>query len=203
MRKLLCIACLLFASVGCGKPEREEPVARTASTTKPAPVHSVLDLEGAEVDPFEPASEARVFVFVTTDCPIANRYAPELERMYQEFTKRGVEFSLVYPNAADTVEKIIAHKTDYGLTARPLRDSKHTLARKVGVTVTPEAAVFDAADKLVYCGRIDDWYVDFGKNRKQPTTHELRDAVDAVIAGEPVAAPRVKAVGCYISELDE
>jgi hypothetical protein len=64
--------------------------------------------------------------------------------------------------------------------------------------VTPEAAVFDAAGRLAYHGRIDDRYVDFGVDRPSPTTHDLADAVTAVIAGAPVPRATSPAVGCAI-----
>ena len=66
--------------------------------------------------------------------------------------------------------------------------------------ITPEAAVFNREGKLIYHGRIDNWYVEFGRSRPAPTTHELSDAIDAAIAGKPLANPAVKGVGCYISK---
>jgi hypothetical protein len=67
--------------------------------------------------------------------------------------------------------------------------------------VTPESVVFNARREIVYRGRIDDLYVDFGKSRPEPTTHELADAVEAVANGQPVRVGSTKAVGCYISDL--
>ena len=55
--------------------------------------------------------------------------------------------------------------------------------------------------ELVYRGRIDDRYVDFGNTRARATQHDLRQALDAVLSGEPVANPRTKAVGCFIADL--
>ncbi len=64
--------------------------------------------------------------------------------------------------------------------------------------MTPEVALFDAAGRLAYLGRIDDRYVDFGVDRPAPATHDLAEALDAVLAGRPVAVPRTHAVGCAI-----
>ena len=64
--------------------------------------------------------------------------------------------------------------------------------------MTPEAAVFDGVGRLAYHGRIDDRYVDFGVDRPAPTTHDLADAVTAVLAGAPVSRAAVPAVGCTI-----
>ena len=77
-------------------------------------------------------------------------------------------------------------------------DPQGQLASRALATVTPEAAVFDRDGHLAYHGRIDDRYVDFGVDRLAPTTHDLADAVTAVLAGAPVARAAVPAVGCAI-----
>jgi hypothetical protein len=79
-----------------------------------------------------------------------------------------------------------------------LIDRRHELVRQLGATVTPEAAVIGAHGELLYRGRIDDGYVSLGKRRFEATTHDLRDALEAVLAGKPVAAPRTATVGCAI-----
>jgi hypothetical protein len=53
----------------------------------------------------------------------------------------------------------------------------------------------------VYHGRIDDRFIDFGKSRTQPTTHDLSSAIEAVLAGKQVSSAVTKAIGCYISDL--
>ena len=78
----------------------------------------------------------------------------------------------------------------------------HTLVKMTGATVTPEAVVFDSRRKIAYRGRIDDLYISFGQARDAATTHELADALEAVLAGKTVAEPATKAVGCYIGDLD-
>lgn len=222
-RLLLGILLLVIAAIqtGCNSSTPEAETSRSASglatdtsprdsaaiAASPAAVSEprsdeILDPDGNVTDPFTGDMPARVFVFVTTDCPIANRYAPELKRLSDEFSKLDVGLFLVYPNAADTPEKIRQHIIEYEHTATPLVDINHALVRKVEATVTPQAAVFDADNKLVYSGCIDNWYVDFGKNRREATTHELRDAVTAILENRPIPAARVKPVGCYIPELD-
>ena len=67
--------------------------------------------------------------------------------------------------------------------------------------MTPEAVVFDRDDQLVYRGRIDDRYVDFGQARPEPTQRDLETAIDAVLDGLPVAHQVTEAVGCPIADL--
>jgi hypothetical protein len=54
---------------------------------------------------------------------------------------------------------------------------------------------------LVYSGRIDDRYVDFGKARQAASTHDLEAAIANTLAGKPVAQARTRAVGCYLTDL--
>jgi hypothetical protein len=161
------------------------------------------DLEGRPRDPLaESAGKVTVLTFVRTDCPISNRYAPTLRTLCREFTARGAEFYLVYPDSAATAEEIQAHLEEYGWGMAAVRDPQHALVRRAGATITPEAAVFDARGKLVYHGRIDDRHVDFGQARPAPTTHDLRDAIVAALDGTRVETPVTEAVGCFIADLE-
>src|SRR6185436_618162 len=123
-------------------------------------------------------TKAIVFLFTSTDCPISNRYAPEVRRLATLFAPQGVVFRLVYPNPADKRPAILEHMTAfaYAGAAQALRDPKHALAKFTGVTVTPEAAVY-AGGRIVYHGRIDDRYVDLGVERPAPTVHDLKDVL--------------------------
>ena len=84
----------------------------TAATAFGA-VSGTVDLGGNAVDPFAAAAKVRVFVFVRTDCPVSNRYAPELKRLNDEFAARGAAFSLVYADPAQTSEGIRQHIEEY------------------------------------------------------------------------------------------
>lgn len=161
----------------------------------------LLDLSGHEVDPFASAqARAVVFLFIRTDCPISNRYAPEVRRLHQKFAARGVAFRLVYPDRDESVEMIRQHVKAYGYRLEVLRDPRHALVRLAGVRVTPEAAVF-VGGRMVYRGRIDDRFVAFGKARPQPTAHDLEMALEAILDRRPVAVERTTAIGCFIPEL--
>ncbi|MEC8337167.1 MAG: redoxin, partial [Planctomycetota bacterium] len=75
------------------------------------------------------------------------------------------------------------------------------LVQQMGVRVTPEAAVLDRSGRLVYRGRIDDRFVDFGKTRQAPTRNDLQIAIQEVLAGSAVQVPATKAIGCFIADL--
>ena len=122
-----------------------------------------------------------MFLFTSTDCPISNRYAPEVRRLEELFGPKGVAFRLVYPNPAEPAAAIREHMSAfaYGEAAVALRDPAHALVKFVHATVTPEAAVY-AGGRVVYRGRIDDRHVDLGVDRPAATTRDLADALSAV-----------------------
>ena len=159
---------------------------------------AVVGLDGRAVAPLASAASATVLLFTAVDCPISGRYAPEIRRVAAHYAGDGVQVWLVYPNAGELPAAVRAHAAafDYGLPVA--LDPGGVLAVRAEVTVTPEVAVFDRAGALAYRGRIDDRYLDFGVDRPQPTTHDLADALAAVLAGRPVPVARTHAVGCAI-----
>lgn len=162
----------------------------------------LIDVEGRTADPLAPLSTgATVLVFVRTDCPISNRYAPELRRLQERFSSRGVRFWMVYPERGAKSDLIRRHASEFQLPGRVIADPAQDLAKRSKVRVTPEAAVFSARGELVYHGRIDDRYVDFGKARPVPTRYDLEEALAAVLAGKPAKTAATKAVGCALEGL--
>jgi AhpC/TSA family protein len=156
------------------------------------------DLDGNVVDPFAGAPRATVLAFVATECPISNRYAPELARVYAEFAPRGARFYLVYPLSGESNPTVRQHARDFGYPFGALRDPGHRLVARAQVSVTPEVAVFASDGKLAYHGRIDDRQVDFGKARAEPTTRDLELALQAVLAGHSPDTPSAPPIGCSI-----
>ena len=132
------------------------------------------------------AGDVQVFLFARTDCPAMNQYAPELRRVARDFQGRHVAFYLVYPEPEENKRAIENHMAEFALLGTPLRDPDHQLQKRTHATVTPEAAVFDAAGNLKYHGR----------------TEDLEDAISAVIAGKPVTRPETKATGCSLADFN-
>ena len=140
-----------------------------------------------------------VYVFTTTDCPIANRYAPEIQRLaakYQQFAR----FVLVYPVATDTPPMIIEHQKKFAYVLDSIRDTDQKLVKLTGVTVSPEVAVMRGT-RLLYRGRVDDRYIELGQERANPTRRDLEAALDLITTGRPVAVKQTRAVGCILADL--
>lgn len=162
------------------------------------------EIGGRRVDPFgQEEAKAVVLIFVSTVCPIANRYAPELTRLYEAFQPKQVAFWLVYADSSETPEQIRRHRDEYQLHMPAILDPDHRLVRFCHATRTPEAVVFTADRQQRYRGRIDDRFTDYGKSREFASQHDLQDALDAILAGKAVPLPVTDAIGCYIPGVEE
>jgi len=164
---------------------------------EPAAVR-LKDLAGKVVEPLAKHREKiTVLFFLTTECPIGNRYAPEINRIVQHYKGQGVTCHAVY--AYETAAEIAEHQREYKFALGALLDPELKLAKLTGATVTPEACLLGPGGKILYRGRIDDRAVKYGTVRLEPRVRDLRLALDAVLAGKPVAKKFTEPIGCYIS----
>jgi hypothetical protein len=175
-------------------------VAEDVSTTRPTSP-TLTDLEGIPRQPLCPAKDrAAVLIFIRTDCPVSNTYAPEINRLVKEYRPKKIGFYVIYTIKDLSESDALRHVKLYGYSCPALIDLRHELVDAVGATVTPEAAVVGGDGKLLYRGRIDDLFVGLGRQRYEATTHELRDALDALLAGRQPDLKFTRAVGCAITK---
>jgi hypothetical protein len=161
---------------------------------------AIRDLDGRLRHPFEPAGAATLLVFLTSDCPISNAYAPEIQDVCRTYATKGIDCLLLYEDPRIATAAARAHLDAYRYSGTSAAiDGDRAIARAAGASVTPEAVLIDAAGATRYRGRIDNLYVDLGRRRHAATVHDLRDAIDALLAGRPIAQPRTEAFGCYIT----
>ena len=132
---------------------RERAKCQGGTGEVPAALDGVIDLAGHSVNPFGAKTKVTVLIFLNPDCPISNRYAPEIQRLAKAFEPKDATFWLVYPDPDLWIETIQKHLKEYGYSLRALRDPRHVLVKRSHAQVTPEAAVFTADDRLVYRGR--------------------------------------------------
>jgi peroxiredoxin len=134
-----------------------------------------------------------VLIFVAVQCPVSNAYNERMEKLAQDFKARGINVVGINSNAAESAEAVKAHAATKHLTFPILKDAGNKVADQLGATVTPEAYFLDANNKLVYRGRIDN-----SRQGDQITATELRDALEASLAGKPVTKTVATAFGCSI-----
>jgi len=164
---------------------------------------SLKDAHGAEHSSAEfSKAKATVLMFVATDCPNSNTYAPVLARLHGEFATRGVAFFNVYSDPSESASTVRKHDADFLTPFAALLDPHQTLARQTGARSTPEAVILDPDGKVLYRGRVDDRFVAFGKTRYQPTENDLQEALEAILSAHAVPHPVTRTVGCAIPGIE-
>jgi peroxiredoxin len=175
------------------------PVAIIGCTLAAAPSFSLLDTSGKSyTDSDLNRHKATVFLFVATDCPNSNTYAPVLARLYREYSAQDVAFFNVYSDPSETADAVRKHDAEFGVPFPALLDPQHVLASQTGARSTPEAVVLGPDGRELYRGRVDNRFVALGKTRFSPTEEDLREALEAILQNKPVPHPVTKVLGCAI-----
>lgn len=153
-----------------------------------------IAVSGISISPSN--TKATVIMFVSTKCPISNDYTERMNAVYKEYSTKGVQFLFVNANNNEDVAEIAEHSQANGIIYKVYKDANNALADKFGASVTPEAYVFDQSGTLQYHG-----YVDDSRNPARIRVRGLRNALDAVMAGQPVQMKQSKAFGCTIKRV--
>jgi peroxiredoxin len=137
---------------------------------------------------------ATVVMFISTRCPYSNGYNDRMERLDKDYASRGVRFLGVNSNVNEPSSEVVSHARLHGFTFAVLKDDASRVADLYGASHTPEIFVVDRSGVLRYHGRIDENAQD-AAGVKSP---DLRNALEALLAGRPVPAAETKAFGCSI-----
>lgn len=141
-----------------------------------------------------------VYIFLLEDCVISQNFTPLLNKLSKEYKSKKVGFIGLFPNSFSKDSTIKAFASKYNIEFPLKTDHYQKMTRKLGVTVTPEVAVFDhKKDVLLYRGRINNQYERVGKRRSKPTSSELENVIKAWVEGNPLAFFETKAIGCFIN----
>ncbi len=138
-----------------------------------------------------------VLIFISVQCPVSNGYNERMEKLANDYKAKGVNVIGINSNATEPISAVKAHAADKHFTFAVLKDDGNKIADRFGATRTPEVYVIDASGKLVYHGRIDN-----AKDMSQVSSSELREALDATLAGKPVAKTTANAFGCSIKRAE-
>ncbi|HWW74300.1 MAG TPA: thioredoxin family protein [Pyrinomonadaceae bacterium] len=134
-----------------------------------------------------------VLIFIATRCPVSNGYNERMAKLAADYKAKGVNVVGINSNSTEPASEVKSHAAEKGLAFTILKDAGNVIADRFDAQVTPEAYLLDASGKLVYHGRIDN-----SRAGDAITSSELREALDAVLAGKPVEKAEVKAFGCTI-----
>ena len=136
---------------------------------------------------------ALVLVFLSTQCPVSKSYVSRLQALEKEYAGRGVLIVGVNSNYEESRSAVLRQARERGFSFPMVKDASAELARRLGATVTPEAILIDRSGVLRYRGRIDDQRIATDVKRR-----DLRNALDAVLAGRPVPIAETTPFGCTI-----
>ena len=201
MKKLYSLALIVVAVVAVAAAVRATSDAGAARDAKAAiAIGSVVedftlpDTDGREHTLASlKGSKGTVIIFMATQCPVSNAYNERMQKLYADYGARGVNVVGINSNVRELAPEVKKHAADKGLKFTILKDTGNRIADRFDAQYTPEAYLIDASGKLVYHGRIDN-----SRSGDSITSTDLRDAVDAVLAGKPVEKPEVKGFGCTI-----
>jgi len=134
-----------------------------------------------------------VLLFIAVQCPVSNAYNERMEKLAQDYKARGINVIGINSNVKEDAAAVKAHAAEHNYTFTILKDPDNKIADKLGASVTPEAYFLDANNKLLYHGRIDN-----ARNADQVQTTDLRNALEAALAGKAIEKTEAKAFGCTI-----
>ena len=191
---LIALALAAFAALPCDASAADTPsgvaIGATVEDFKlpdaSGRASSLSSLKGAK---------GTVLIFISVQCPVSNAYNERMEKLARDYKARGVNVIGINSNATEAAEAVKQHATEHGFTFTVLKDAGNKIADRLGARVTPEAYFLDADNKLVYRGRIDNADPRRGGD---VTSDDLRDAIEATLAGKPVVKNEGLAFGCSI-----
>jgi peroxiredoxin len=176
----------------------------------PAPDFSLPDTDGNTVslDDFKDA-KALLVMFICNHCPYVVHLADELARLGKDYQPKGVAVVAVSANdvashPADSPAKMQEEKAARGYTFPYLYDGSQAVAKAYTAACTPDFFLFDADQKLVYRGQLDDTRPtrissgNYDSDQSPSNGKDLRAALDAVLSGQPVSSEQIPSMGCNI-----
>ncbi|MBX3119516.1 MAG: hypothetical protein KF784_10650 [Fimbriimonadaceae bacterium] len=146
----------------------------------------------------KPKPTGSVVLFLSTDCPIAQRYAPRINALYETYVPKGIEFKAYFPNEMETTNRCQTFLSERECEVPFELDLGGARAKAEGVTTVPTIIIFDAKGKKVYQGAIDD--------SKDPTlvkNHYAKDTLAALAAGKSPKYRKTDVVGCLLMAGEE
>ena len=146
--------------------------------------------------------KAFVILFVDAECPVAALYVPTLIEWHRKYADQGVQFLAIDSSRQDAFVSVSAFAQERDVPFPVLKDFDQQVADAFGARRTPEAFLLDAHRVIRYHGRIDDQHK-VGVSRDKPTSRDLLQALDELLAGKPITNPQTEVSGCPIERSAE
>ena len=143
--------------------------------------------------------QALIVIFSCNHCPYVQAYEDRMIELQKIYGPQGVQIAAINSNDAknypeDSFENMVRRAREKKFNFLYLRDESQAVAKAYGATHTPHIFLFDQVRALRYTGKIDDNWKDPAQVKKR----HLREALDAILVGNPVTEPETFAIGCTI-----
>lgn len=143
-----------------------------------------------------PSGDVTVILFLSTVCPISKAYTDRIQGLFSRYAGKPVRFVLLNSNVNETEEETRVYSQDAGFPVALRQDASNVIADRYNARLTPEAVLLDDTGKVRYQGAIDD-----ARNPARVKVEALRQAIDAVLAKQPVPLESLRAFGCSIKRV--
>jgi len=181
-------------------------MARTESTMLPlgtaAPDFALPDVTSGAVNKLNDFAgrDALLVMFICQHCPFVQHVQKQLAQLGKDYQGKSIGVVAISSNDAETFpedgpEGLREQAAEYGFIFPYLFDESQEVARSYSAACTPDFFLFDRERKLVYRGQLDD---SRPGNERPVTGKDLREAIDATLAGKPVSTDQKPSIGCNI-----
>ncbi|MGH9862236.1 MAG: redoxin domain-containing protein [Candidatus Acidiferrales bacterium] len=137
-----------------------------------------------------------LLIFIATKCPYSNGYNERMEALHRDYAARGIRLVGINPNRTEPADDVRSHAREKGMTFTILKDEGNRVADYFGASVTPEVFLLDPQNRIIYHGRLD-----AAHDQPSLNSHELREALDALLGDKALANTGKKAFGCTIKRV--
>jgi len=139
-----------------------------------------------------------VVVWLSAQCPVVRGYKDRINEIASAYQAKGINFVGINSNSTEDLAWVKSNIAEFGYKFPVLIDKGNVLADKWGATVTPEVFYFDAKNKLLYHGAIDN-----DRSGRSITDQYLKTAFESALTGKAIAKTRANAFGCSIKRVGE
>jgi len=138
-------------------------------------------------------AKAVIIMFWATECPYVQPFNDRINNFVKEYQDKGFVFWAINSNNTESVERVIEHAKINNYIFPMLKDNNNIVADLFEATRTPEVFVLDNNRTILYHGRIED-----SSYKEKVTSHDLKNALDEILAGKDITVKSTKSFGCTI-----
>lgn len=158
---------------------------------------AIRTVNGEEMRMDDFKNKISVFIFLSTSCPLSKSYTKTISSLKEKYAQHGIEFYGVYPFHEDNEDSVKIFTSMYNLNITSVLDHQKKLTKLLSARITPQVVVFNK-NEILYSGRIDNWATSVREKRQVITSHDLDEALTAILNNKPITNKFTEPIGCII-----